>query len=68
MPIHVILTHSSNYLWKEVGLCISYLDVVGFVPCMANLVQIIYPMGDMGTKDQCRFLNIHIHNVFHNLK
>jgi hypothetical protein len=34
---------------------------------MASFVQIMYPMGDIGARDQCGLLNAHFHNVFHNL-
>jgi hypothetical protein len=36
-------------------------------PCMANFVWIIYPMGDIGVRDQCGLFNIRFHNAFHNL-
>jgi hypothetical protein len=36
-------------------------------PCMASFVQIIYPMGDIGVRDQCGLLNACFHNAFHNL-
>ncbi len=36
-------------------------------PCMASFFLIIYPMGDIGVKDQCGLFNARFHNVFHNL-
>jgi hypothetical protein len=36
-------------------------------PCMVNFVRIIYPMGDIGVRDQCGLLNVRFHNVFHKL-
>jgi hypothetical protein len=44
-----------------------WMLLVSYYPCMVGLVQIIYPMGDVGVKDQCVFLNVSFHNVFHNL-
>jgi hypothetical protein len=35
-------------------------------PCMASCFLIIYPMGDIGVKDQCGLFNVRFHNVFHN--
>ncbi len=35
-------------------------------PCMVSFVRIIYPMGDIGVKDQCGLLNIRFHSAFHN--
>jgi hypothetical protein len=34
---------------------------------MANFILIIYPMGDMGARDQCGLLNICFHNAPYNL-
>ncbi len=36
-------------------------------PCMADFVEVIHPMGDMGVGDQCGLFNIYFHNAFHNL-
>ncbi len=40
--------------------------LASYHPCMVSFVRIIYPMGDIGVRGQCGFLNIHFHNVFHN--
>jgi len=48
-------------------ICHIQMLITSYHPCMAGFIWIIYPMGDMGVKDQCGLFNIHLHNVFHNL-
>ncbi len=46
--------------------CHIQMLLVSYHPCMANFIQIIYPMGDIGVRDQCGLFNVRFHNVFHN--
>ncbi len=39
---------------------IQILSVL-YHPCMASFVRIIYPMGDIGVRDQCGLLNVPFH-------
>jgi len=48
-------------------ICHIRMLLVSYHPCMANFVQIIYPMGDIGVRDQCGLFNACFHNAFHNL-
>jgi hypothetical protein len=36
-------------------------------PHIAGFIWIVYPVGDMGVRDQCGFFNACFHNLFHNL-
>jgi len=47
-------------------ICHIRMLLASYHPCMANFVQIIYPMGDIGVRDQCGLLTAHFHNTFHN--
>ncbi len=60
---------ATNILGERKWDLICYIQMVlaPYHPCMASFVRIIYPMGDMGVKDQCGLLNAQLHNVFHNL-
>jgi hypothetical protein len=63
-------THShvqQAYLERKWDLvCHIRMLLVSYHPCMASFVQITYPMGVMGVKNQCGLLNVRFHNVFHN--
>ncbi len=47
-------------------ICHIWMLLVLYHPCMTGFIQINYPMGGMGVKDQCGLLTAHFHNVFHN--
>jgi hypothetical protein len=43
---------------KQNLVCHIWTLLIPHHPCMANFIRAIYPMGDMGVKDQCGFFNI----------
>ncbi len=47
-------------------ICHIQMLLVSYHPCMVSFIQIIYPMGDIGVRDQCGLFNIWFHSVFHN--
>ncbi len=48
-------------------ICHIRMLLASYHPCMASFIRIIYPMGDIGVRDQCGLLNVCFHNAFHNL-
>ncbi len=52
-------------MWDHI--CHIWMLLASYHPCMANFIRIIYPMGDIGVRDQCGLLNTRFHNAFHNL-
>jgi len=62
------LTCTTNILgerkWDLV--CHIWTLLASYHPCMVGYIWIIYPMGDIGVRDQCGLFNIHLHNVFYN--
>jgi hypothetical protein len=62
-------TCATNILGERKGdlICDIRMLLALYHPFMANFIWIIYPMGDIGVRDQCGLLNARFHNVFHNL-
>ncbi len=48
-------------------ICHIWMLLALYHPCMASFIPIIYPMGDIGVKDQCGLFRARFHNAFHNL-
>jgi hypothetical protein len=58
---HHLFTCATNIFGERKWdlICHIQMLLVSYHPCMVSFIQIIYPMGDIGVRDQCGLFNVY---------